>query len=173
MPSNDVSRLDSDSWEVYELHRLKLTNGSSNARASSDCQVHAGFFGDKLRFIAKENDRWELNQWHKEYALKTMTERARDDLYLSVAADSKQLLAVKYPHFSAKALQLIVNSIHEEGHLARKKSKGGGFNPYGSECPACEKRENALELAHTFKRRNPLWNASRLCRYILCAHAYE
>ena len=115
------------------------------------------FFRDQLRLIVRENDRQELNQWCKEYGLKAMTERARDDLYLSVAADAKRLLAVKYPHFSAKALQLIVTSIHEEGQLARTKSKGGGFNPYGSEGPACEKSENRLELAHTLKRHSPLY----------------
>ena len=120
-------------------------------------KVHASFFRDKLRFIVRENDRQELNQWHKEYGLKAMTERARDDLYLSVAADAKRLLAVKYPHFSAKALQLIVTSIHEEGQLARKKSKGGGFNPYGSEGPGGEKSENRPELAHTLKRHSPLY----------------
>jgi hypothetical protein len=90
-------------------------------RARRHGKVAASFLGDQLRLCDRDNARQELNQWHAEYALKSLPDAFRDDIYLSVSSDAKRFLFAQYPRFSYIALHFIVDSMYANGQLARKK----------------------------------------------------
>ena len=90
----------------------------------------------KTSKLQQEADAAERNQASLRLMLQELPSWFQDKEYLATFQDARRMLAMRYRHKSNTVLGRIVLSIHETGHLRRRKIKGcGSFNMYGSEGP--------------------------------------
>ena len=90
----------------------------------------------KTSRLQQEADAAERNQASLRLMLQELPSWFQDKEYLATFQDARRMLAMRYRHKSNTVLGRIVLSIHETGHLRRRKIKGcGSFNMYGSEGP--------------------------------------
>ena len=111
-----------------KCHKTPRNGVAANVRKRIPCE--------ETRHILWGEEACERSEWNRHHMLATLTNAMRDDLFLLLRNEAKSLLAVRYPFLSSKARHLIVTSVREEGQPCRRKARGGGFHPYGSEGPA-------------------------------------
>ena len=90
----------------------------------------------KTTRLQQEADAAERNEASVRLVLQELPSWLKDRMYVASFQDARRMLAMRYRHKSNTVLGRIVLSIHETGHLRRRKMKGcGSFNLYGSEGP--------------------------------------